>query len=165
MIITCFLLCKLPSVFHTEKNISFHKNGLGSLSHEERLRELVLFSLKKGKLRGYIIIMFQYFKGGYKEDEDSLSQGVTRNRQEVMGTSWAHSAHSVIRHKRRMVCNENNEPLKYSLKERCWIPQHWMFLRLSRTGSCAILSIWCLCQERLDQIILEIPSIINSMIL
>ncbi|PKU40764.1 hypothetical protein llap_8936 [Limosa lapponica baueri] len=53
--------------------------GLGSLWYEERLRELDLFSLEKRRVRGDLSTVFQYLKGGYKEDGDCL---FTRSHRE-----------------------------------------------------------------------------------
>jgi len=45
---------------------------LESLPHEEKLGELGLFGMPKRMLRGDLLTMFQYLKGGYKEEKDSL---------------------------------------------------------------------------------------------
>lgn len=46
--------------------------GLENMSHEEQLRDLDLLSLKKRKVRGNFISLYNYIKGGCSEVEAGL---------------------------------------------------------------------------------------------
>jgi len=62
--------------------------GLEPLCCEDRLRELGLFSLEKRRLRGDLIVAFQYLKGAYKKNGDRLFHRAYCNRTRYNGFNF-----------------------------------------------------------------------------
>ena len=95
--------------------------GLEYLPCEDRLRELVLFSLEKRRLQGDLIAAFQYLKGAYKQEESQLFERVDNSRTRGNGFNlWEGRLRLGVRGKfftMRMVRCWNSCP------ERLWMPR------------------------------------------
>ena len=55
-------------------------HGMECFSYEDRLRELGLIRLEKGRLRRDLRVAFQYLKGNYRKEGDRLFSSVCGDR-------------------------------------------------------------------------------------
>ena len=103
--------------------------GLEHLSYEDRLRELELFSMEKRRLRGDLIVAFQYLNGAYRKAGEGLSVRACSDRKRGNGFKLEEGrfrldirkkffTERVVRHWNRLPNGAVNAPSRETFKAR-----------------------------------------------